>query len=87
MTRWRRSALEDGWADRATAARMLGKTVRTLLQWHHEGKGPPRRHNGNGIRYRISEIEDWLRRNPRDRAESAAVPPVARKQTVFHRSE
>jgi putative tryptophan/tyrosine transport system substrate-binding protein len=48
MGRWYRPDLEDGWVDRATAARMLGKTVRTLLRWHREGKGPPRRHNGNG---------------------------------------
>jgi predicted site-specific integrase-resolvase len=73
MGRWRRPDLEEGWADRATAAQMLGKTVRTLLQWHRQGKGPLRRHNGNGIRYRITEIEDWLRRNPRNGATSAAV--------------
>jgi hypothetical protein len=65
MGRWCRPDLEDGWADRATAARMLGVTVRTLFQWHRQQKGPPRRHNGNGIRYRISDIEDWLSRNPR----------------------
>jgi hypothetical protein len=67
MGRWRRPDLEDGWVDRATAAQMLGKTVRTLLRWHRQGKGPPRRHNGNGIRYRISEIEDWLRPPDDDR--------------------
>jgi predicted DNA-binding transcriptional regulator AlpA len=65
VERWRRLELEDGWAGRATAAQMLGVSVRTLLRWHREGKGPPRRHTGNGIRYRISEIDDWLRRNSR----------------------
>ena len=64
MSRWHRADLEEGWADRARAAEMLGKTVRTVLRWHNQGKGPPRRRNANGIRYRISEIEDWLGRNP-----------------------
>jgi predicted site-specific integrase-resolvase len=76
MGRWRRSDLEDGWADLATAARMLGVTVRTLLRWHRQGKGPPRWHNGHGIRYRISEIGDWLRRNPQRRA-TKSLPHAA----------
>jgi DNA-binding transcriptional MerR regulator len=77
MGRWRRWEFEEGWADRTTAAQMLGVTVRTLVRWHHQEKGPPRRRNGHGIRYRISEIEDWLRRNPQNRAKSAAVPDAA----------
>jgi len=72
VPRWRRPELEEGWADRGTAAEMLGKTVRTLQRWHREGKGPSRRRNANGIRYRISEIEDWLRRNP----QSLATKPL-----------
>jgi predicted site-specific integrase-resolvase len=77
MGRWRRSDFEEGWADRATAAKMLGLTVRTLLRWHRQRKGPPRRRNVHGIRYRISEIEDWLRRHPQGRATSAAIPNAA----------
>lgn len=50
MRRWHRPDLEEGWADRARAAEMLGITVRTLLRWHHKGKGPPRRRNGAGLR-------------------------------------
>jgi predicted site-specific integrase-resolvase len=77
MGKWRRPDLEEGWADRATAAQMFGVTVRTLLRWHRQGKGPPRLHNGNGIRYRINEIEEWLRRNPRNGANGAAVRDAA----------
>jgi hypothetical protein len=60
VRRWRRPDAEVGWVDRATAAQMLGVTVRTLLRWHRQGKGPPRGHNGYGIRYRISDIDAWL---------------------------
>ncbi len=77
MGRWHRPDLEEGWADRTTAAEMLGITVRTLLRWHHQGKGPVRRRNGNGLRYRITEIEDWLSRNPRHRATNPALPDAA----------
>jgi predicted site-specific integrase-resolvase len=77
MRRWHRPDLEEGWADRARAAEMLGITVRTLLRWHHKGKGPPRRRNGAGLRYRISEIEDWLGLNPRHRATNRALPDAA----------
>jgi hypothetical protein len=58
----RRPDLEEGWADRATTAKMLRITVRQLLRWHHQGKGPPRGDHGYGIRYRISDIEAWLMR-------------------------
>ncbi len=77
MGRWRRPDFEEGWADRAAAAQLLGVSVRTLLRWHRQGKGPPRRRNMHGIRYRISEIEDWLRRNPQHRATNPAVPDAA----------
>jgi predicted site-specific integrase-resolvase len=77
MRRWHRPDLEEGWADRRRTAEMLGITVRTLLRWHQQGKGPLRQRNGNGLRYRISEIEDWLSLNPRHRATNPALPDAA----------
>jgi DNA-binding transcriptional MerR regulator len=56
---------------------MLNITVRTLLRWHRQGIGPPRRRTGNGLRYRTNEIEDWLSLNPRHRATNPALPDAA----------
>ena len=68
MGRWHRPDLDDGWANRTKASEMLGISVRTLLRWHQQERGPSRRRKGTGLRYRISEIEDWLSRNPRHQA-------------------
>lgn len=86
MGRWHRPDLEEGCADRASAAEMLGISVRTLLRWDRQGKGPLRRLNGCGLRYRISEIEDWLSNNPQHERRTPLCP-MGRKQSVFPRSE
>ena len=65
MGRWHRPDLEEGWANRTRASEMLGISVRTLLRWHQQEKGPARRRKRTGLRYQVSEIEDWLSRNPR----------------------
>lgn len=86
MGRWHRPDLEEGCADRASAAEMLGISVRTLLRWDRQGKGPLRQLNGCGLRYRISEIEDWLSNNPQHERRTPLCP-MGRKQSVFPRSE
>ena len=52
---------EAGNVSRRDAAEMMGVTDRTLLRWHRESKGPPRRYTGRSVYYRIADIEAWLR--------------------------
>jgi len=61
---FRRKVLaDDGLVDRLDAAEMLDVTDRTLLRWHREGKGPPRKYAGRSVYYRIADIEAWLRQS------------------------
>ena len=86
MGRWRRPDLEEGFADRTSAAEILGISVRTLLRWNRQGKGPLRRRNGSGLRYRISEIENWLSNNSQHK-QRTPLHSVRRKHSVFSKSE
>jgi predicted site-specific integrase-resolvase len=44
------------------AARVLKVSVRTLAWWRQKGTGPPYLKAGRFIRYRPSEVREWLRR-------------------------
>ena len=45
----------------ADAARMLGVSPKTLLNWRYEGKGPtPIRVSHGLVLYRRDALEDWL---------------------------
>jgi len=57
----RKVRAEAGNVDRRDAAEMMGVTDRTLLRWHREDKGPPRKYANRSVYYRISDIEAWLR--------------------------
>ena len=39
----------------------LGVPVATLYQWRHRGEGPPGFRVGRYIRYRRSDIQQWIR--------------------------
>ena len=46
--------------DRATAARILCVSIRTLDRWHRLRIGPPRIALRRQIRYRIEAIHTWI---------------------------
>jgi excisionase family DNA binding protein len=39
----------------------LGVPVATLYQWRHRGEGPPGFRVGRYIRYRRTDVEQWIR--------------------------
>lgn len=38
----------------------LGVPVTTLYQWRYRGKGPPGLRVGRHVRYRRSDVDDWV---------------------------
>lgn len=45
----------------AEAARMVGRTRKTLNNWRYKGKGPRWTRTGdNSVVYKVSDIEEWL---------------------------
>ena len=47
--------------DEKTAARILGVSVRFLQQRRYQGGGPPFIKVGSAVRYRHSDLDDWVR--------------------------
>ena len=39
----------------------LGVPVATLYSWRHAGEGPPGFRVGKHVRYRWSDVEEWVR--------------------------
>ncbi len=39
----------------------LGVPIATLYQWRHRGEGPPGFRVGRYIRYRPTDVEQWIR--------------------------
>lgn len=50
---------------RDTLAAQLGKTVKTLVRWENDGKGPPVTRLGRDVVYRVSSVEKWLQAQER----------------------
>jgi excisionase family DNA binding protein len=48
---------DSGWL-----ADYLGVAKKTVYNWHYLGLGPPAYKIGNGIRYRQSEVDQWVRK-------------------------
>lgn len=57
-------------------ASVLGKSIRTLIRWRNEGKGPPaivldagegRGASGRRYFYRYRELQAWIDQQPRTR--------------------
>lgn len=55
----------------AEAAEHLGVTVQTLATWRWKKLGPPYRKVGRGVRYDLTEVDQWTRRD-RDAPEVSA---------------
>jgi len=49
--------------DRAELADLLGVSIRTLARWAKNGDGPKFIKLGGIVKYRISEVEDWMNEN------------------------
>ena len=45
------------------AADFLSMSVRTLQSWRTQGRGPAHVQAGRAIRYRRSDLVDWISRN------------------------
>jgi predicted DNA-binding transcriptional regulator AlpA len=39
----------------------LGKSVKTLVRWENDGKGPPVTRMGRDVLYYIPSVQKWLR--------------------------
>jgi predicted DNA-binding transcriptional regulator AlpA len=52
-------------------AEVLGRPPRTLRQWRYLGTGPKFLKVGAAVRYRPSDVEDWLRAQEREAAAGA----------------
>ena len=42
-------------------AAYLGVPIATIYQWRHHGRGPASYRIGRHVRYRTSDIEQWLK--------------------------
>ncbi len=47
---------------RIEAAEYLGVKPQTLAVWAHHDKGPKFAKKGNWVRYRLSDLEEWVAR-------------------------
>lgn len=58
---------------------MLKVPVSTVRGWRKRGVGPPATPVGGAIRYRLSEVEEWLtgQKEADERAAPRPVPTVA----------
>ena len=48
--------------------------IATLYAWRHRGEGPPGFRAGRHLRYRKSDIDQWIN----DRLDYAGTPPLSR---------
>jgi predicted DNA-binding transcriptional regulator AlpA len=46
-------------------AAKLGKTVKTLVRWKNDGRGPPVTRIGRDVLYSLSSFERWLKQQER----------------------
>lgn len=51
--------LPDGRVDRANAAKMLGRTAKTLAEWHRLGIGPSSFLVGGRRFYKLAELQAY----------------------------
>lgn len=47
----------------AELAAYLSVPIKTLYQWNYHGTGPKYIRVGNAARYRVSDVETWLRQH------------------------
>ena len=52
-------------------AAQLGKSVKTLVRWELDGKGPPVTRIGRDVLYSIPSFERWLKKQEREASNTA----------------
>jgi hypothetical protein len=52
-------------------AAKLGKSVKTLVRWELDGKGPPPTRIGRDVLYSIPSFERWLKKQEREGSTTA----------------
>lgn len=57
--------ISDVWLRRGEAARILGRSPKTLRDWEAAGKGPPVHRDPHGSQEGRYRLADLLRSNPR----------------------
>jgi predicted DNA-binding transcriptional regulator AlpA len=55
----------NDYISRDDLAAKLGKTVKTLVRWENDGKGPPVTRIGRDVLYSLSSFERWLKQQER----------------------
>jgi hypothetical protein len=50
---------------REKLAEQIGKSVKTLVRWENDGKGPPVTRMGRDVLYFLPSVEKWLRAQER----------------------
>jgi len=60
-------AVEERWVDVVEAARHLGVTKDTIYRWI-DARGFPAHRAGRLLRFKLSEIDDWVRQSTDDQS-------------------
>jgi predicted DNA-binding transcriptional regulator AlpA len=53
------------YVSREQLAAKIGKSVKTLVRWENDGKGPPVTRIGRDVLYSIPSFERWLKQQER----------------------
>ena len=70
--------MEDLWSVR-DVARFLGVPVPTIYAWRHRRVGPPAFRLGKHLRFRPSDVAEWLERQREAVDDSCQVPAYAER--------
>jgi len=57
--------------DIQTVAKLLKVSVKTLYRWHYNKRGVPHYKIGKYLRYRLSEVEAWLKKGCVDNGQNS----------------
>jgi len=71
-------AVEERWVDVVEAARHLGVTRDTIYRWI-DARGFPAHRAGRLLRFKLSEIDDWVRQSTDDQTGDGSDKPDPRQ--------
>ena len=78
-------ATEEGWVSIAEVAAHLQVTKESIYRWV-DAKGFPSRRVGRLLRFRLSEVDEWVKAGGDD-SESSPASNTAKGETQRHGSE
>jgi len=58
---------------REQLAAQLGKSVKTLVRWELDGRGPPVTRIGRDVCYAIPSVQNWLKQQERTATSASAA--------------